>query len=238
MLRHVQAASRFSKIFYCSSGHLRHVLRAGKGKESLPREILEKTLTDWGAEAMEILNVKVEVTGKPSTKPSLFLGNHISYLDIPLLSSQVPLMFVAKKEVGAWPIFGTAVRKFGMVLVDRDAADSRAKAAEAVAQTILTRRQSVAIFPSGTTRIDEDTPWRWGAFVIAKRYGIPVQPFRLWWEPVRAAAYLKEDVFATHLWSLLANRQKLTAKVEFHEPIEITDPEADCRRWWEWSRTH
>lgn len=234
-MNHLNATKRFLEIFAVGSSGLNRCLKAGRGKDAIPREVLNDTLTDWGKRSLEILNLRLTQTGTPSQTPTLFVGNHVSYLDIPVLMSQVPLMFVAKKEVGSWPVFGTAVRKLGMVLVDRDRSDSRLKAAEAVGECIVKRKQSVAIFPSGTTSLEEAKPWRWGAFVIAKRYGIPIQPFRLRYHPARPAAYLMEDVFVPHLWKLLGLKE-LEVFVEFHPPIRVSDPEKDCAQWWEWSR--
>lgn len=234
-MNHFSAAKRFLEIFSTASAGLNRCVKAGRGKPEIPRDVMDEVLTSWGRKSLEILNVHLTKTGEPTKEPALFVGNHLSYLDIPVLMSQIPVMFVAKKQIGAWPVFGAAVRKLGMVLVDRDRSDSRMKAAEAVGDCIVKRRQSVAIFPSGTTTLDEANPWRWGAFVIAKRYGIPVQPFRIYYRPARAAAYLMEDVFATHLWKVLGLK-KLDVFVEFHPPIQVSDPETESQKWWKWSR--
>ena len=55
-----------------------------------------------------LLSIKIEYEGnfKNSTSCNLFVSNHISYLDIPILGSMVPLRFVAKSEVKHWPILG------------------------------------------------------------------------------------------------------------------------------------
>ena len=55
-----------------------------------------------------LLSIKIEYEGniEKSKRCNLFISNHISYLDIPILGSQFPLKFVAKLEVKNWPIFG------------------------------------------------------------------------------------------------------------------------------------
>ncbi len=229
------SVTKFAKVFANGSHHLGKLQRAGRGKTEIPHEALQHHLTTWGNEALDILRVKREIIGRASEEPVLFLGNHISYLDIPLLMSQMPIMFVAKKELAAWPVFGTAIRKLGMVLVDRNVPDSRARAAEAVAHCVSTRKQSVAIFPSGTTTMNEEKDWRWGAFQIAKRFDLPVQPFRLKYAPARKAAYLLEDNFVFHLLELLGV-DRIEAKVEFAPVVKIHDPKQDCIRWQQWCR--
>lgn len=225
----------FSKVLSNSYDFLRQVQKAGKGKEEVPHDVVREVLTGWGQSSLDILNVELEVKGLPSATPSLYIGNHISYLDIPLLMSQTPVMFVAKQELASWPIFGTGIKKLGMVLVERDSANSRNRAAEAIASCVLKRNHNVAIFPSGTTCLTEKKAWRWGAFLIAKRYGIPVQPFRINYTPLREVAYIDKDIFLPHLWRV-AGLKKIRATLEFHDPVMVDDPQEECLRWWQWSQ--
>jgi len=235
MFTSIEATRRFAKIFAESSRHLRIMLRAGKGRPEVPRDVFNRELIAWGRESLANLKVELEVIGQATQEPVLFIGNHISYVDIPLLASQAPIMFVAKKELATWPVFGTAIRKLGMVLVDRNAANSRASASQAVAACIKERKQSVAIFPSGTTTVAEQKPWRWGAFQIADRFGLPIQPFRMTFEPLRKVAYIDDDVFAPHLWNLLRVK-KIHARIEFAPVTTVTDAQEDCLRWQAWCR--
>ena len=53
-------------------------------------------------------------------KRGLLVANHLSYLDIVLLGSLNPCVFVAKSEVKGWPVFGWFARMAGTVFVDRN----------------------------------------------------------------------------------------------------------------------
>ena len=55
-----------------------------------------------------LLSVQIEFEGEinKSNNCNLYISNHISYLDIPILGSNYPLRFVAKSEVEVWPLFG------------------------------------------------------------------------------------------------------------------------------------
>ncbi len=226
---------RLGKIFGVTWRHVIEMNREAK-ENRLSKEALRGHTLSWGLRMLELLHVSVKVVGEPATdEPMLFLGNHISYIDIPLLMAYAPVVFVAKKQVGYWPIFGDACRAVGVVLVDRDSKKSREVTGELVAQAITTGKQSVAVFPSGTTCINEKKPWRWGAFRIAQTHGITVQPFRLTYLPMRTAAYIDDDAFVPHLWHLL-NEPRIRVKLEFHPPVKITDAEADCEKWYRWSR--
>ena len=51
-----------------------------------------------------LLRVKVRRVGHvPAAAPTLFVSNHISWLDIVVLSAVLPASFIAKQEVGTWP---------------------------------------------------------------------------------------------------------------------------------------
>jgi 1-acyl-sn-glycerol-3-phosphate acyltransferase len=232
----VDAASRFLRIL---SGTRRHVgvLRAGRGGSLVPPpEILHPVMKAWGEEMLATLRVRIEATGdREFREPALLVGNHVSYLDIPLLMTQLPVVFVAKSQIGKWPVFGEACRSVGTVFVERESGHSRKLAGEAIGPYIRREHRSVAIFPSGTTTVDEAKPWRWGAFLIAKRYDIPVRPFRLKYTPLRRAAFIDADIFPVHLWQLI-NAGEIRAEIEFHAPVRVGDPEADAERWWRWSR--
>ena len=55
-----------------------------------------------------LININVEVVGKSNLNnvPKLYVSNHISYLDIPVLGSALNGRFIAKNEISNWPIFG------------------------------------------------------------------------------------------------------------------------------------
>lgn len=185
---------------------------------------------------LKTLNVEVTTSGDSVERhPVILVGNHISYVDIPLLMKVAPVVFVAKRQLQRWPIFGAAATSVGTIYVDRDSKGSRNSAIASILPALKENGQSIAIFPSGTTTMDEAKPWRWGAFRLAKACRVPIQPFRIRYTPVRKAAYLLEDVFFPHLFNML-DGSVLKAHVEFHTPIEVSSPETDAAKWWEWSR--
>jgi 1-acyl-sn-glycerol-3-phosphate acyltransferase len=67
-----------------------------------------------------MLGIRVHVVGQVATgRPTLLISNHVSWLDIPVLSSIAPISFVAKKEVGSWPLVAQLARLQRTVFVDR-----------------------------------------------------------------------------------------------------------------------
>ncbi len=235
MAHFVERLNRFGKILWVTRSKASALFRAEASPEGLTREYRDSVMQSWASELLKIVRVEVKQIGTPSQSPVLFMGNHLSYLDIPLIMSVAPAVYIAKRELSRWPFFGRGMRSVGTVFVDRSSTHSRREAAESSAPFIKKNAQSVTIFPSGTTKLLEETPWRWGSFLIAKRHSIPVQPFRIRYEPIREVAFIDRDLFAPHLWRLLSF-DKIVAEVEFHDPIEVGDPEAEALRWWNWTR--
>src|SRR5881409_4532455 len=73
----------------------------------------------WCSFACRVLGIRVTTYG--SMPPSgLLVCNHLSYLDVIVLSSIRPCVFVAKRDVAAWPLFGRLARAGGTIFVDRE----------------------------------------------------------------------------------------------------------------------
>jgi len=203
----------------------------------LPPAELAELLTGWARNALRLLNVEARCGGAPPSlaTPTIFVGNHVSYLDIPLLLAQAPVAFLGKAEIARWPILGSAGRRAGMIFVQREAARSRVQAALAIAEAMRTRGLGLALFPAGTTSLDEGRPWSAGAFKIARAGQVPVQPFRLAYDPPEAAAFIGDDLLLPHLYRLLKGGG-ITARIEFGEPRMVEDPRAMAHELWLWSR--
>ena len=204
---------------------------------SLPLNDLQGFITSWANQALPLLNLQLDRVGPtlPLQQPTLFVGNHLSYLDIPLLMSQVPVVFLGKAEIAKWPILGSAGQLAGVVFVKRDSDGSRREATRAILDCLQNRGMSLGLFPAGTTTLEEDRPWRAGAFRIARAGKIPVQPFRLTYEPRAKAAFVGKDALLPHLYRLLRSGP-VKARIEFGEPLMIEDPHAAAQTCWAWSR--
>lgn len=190
----------------------------------------------WAQDTLERFQIDLSTTGVVSeSEPLLLVGNHISYLDIAILMATVPkVSFVAKKELKSWPVFGTAAHAMNTIFVDRSCSQSRTKARDAISEG-LQRGSRIVVFPSGTTTLTESRAWRYGVFEIAAQMGIPVQPFRLTYSPLRTVAYIDDDFFPQHLWNL-ARTIQIFAKLEFGSTELIKNPEIMSQKWQAWTQ--
>ena len=80
----------------------------------------------------------------------MFLANHVSWTDIHVLNSIIPLQFIAKSDINTWPVFGYLARKSGTIFINRN---NRKDTSRIVRETveILKTGGNVGFFPEGTT---------------------------------------------------------------------------------------
>ena len=98
-----------------------------------------------------LLSVEVEIVGETdqSKKSNLFISNHLSYLDIPILGSKFPMRFVAKSEVESWPFFGFLAKKGRSIFIRRNKTDSFIQKNKIL--DMLSSGEKIFVFPEGTT---------------------------------------------------------------------------------------
>lgn len=97
----------------------------------------------------EIFGLRVKFSGQQChVRPVLFVGNHISYLDIFALGS-IRAFFIAKSEVASWPLLGTYARFQNTLFFERKG--GRAKAQIARMQAHLAKGESLVLFAEGTS---------------------------------------------------------------------------------------
>ena len=170
-----------------------------------------------------ILGVRVAVSGKLDTsRPVLLLANHISWLDIPVISTLGPVSFVAKQEIRRWPFVGWLARLQRTVFVNRERRSKIGRTAGELVQR-LARGDNIVLFPEGTSgdgnhilpfkssllaaakpsrRHGADTPANIQVQTLAIAYtglgGLPLGRRRRY-----IVAWYGDMDFASHAWQLL-----------------------------------
>ena len=91
------------------------LLRAG-GKPTQPAR--SRWLQWCARRTLRVFGVRYQATGAPP-QTGLLVANHLSYLDILVLVSLTPAVFVSKAEVKHWPVFGWFACLAGTLFVDR-----------------------------------------------------------------------------------------------------------------------
>ncbi|MBB1092744.1 1-acyl-sn-glycerol-3-phosphate acyltransferase [Rhodopseudomonas palustris] len=98
-----------------------------------------------------LIGVRIrEVGRRDGHGPVLILANHVSWLDICVISALTPVAFVAKSEVAAWPLFGWLAKLQRTIFIDRQARH-RTGAATAEIGARLRDGDAVVLFAEGTS---------------------------------------------------------------------------------------
>jgi 1-acyl-sn-glycerol-3-phosphate acyltransferase len=174
------------------------------------------------AGSLHALNVQIAIEGQ-LPGGGLIVSNHLSYLDIPVLSATLPCVFVSKADVEHWPIFGRYARWAGSVFVKRhDRAD--AARANASIRKALGDGVPVVLFPEGTTS-DGERILRFHSTMLqpAIDTGAGITPCAIGYEleqgdPAQEVAWWGDMTFLPHMWNLLGKRL-VRARVRFGETI-------------------
>ncbi len=190
-----------------------------KGPRTLERRALWVQATALGI--LNSLGIQYQIKGHPPAR-GLVVANHLSYLDVLILSAAMPCFFVAKAEIDRWPFFGKAARTGGTLFIDRSSLAS----AEKVSAMIGERLQlpvPMLFFPEGTST-DGSSLLRFhsrlfepaivaGAQVTAAAVRYVVEDGT----PERELCWYGDEAFASHLWKVLG-AAGFSAEVEFGEP--------------------
>lgn len=170
----------------------------------------------WNRAVCRVLGLRLRVSGRLDPAAKLWVANHISWLDIIALGSQLPCQFVAKGDVAEWPVIGYLAQGIGTLFVKRGDAGQTASVAERMLWQ-LRQGKRLMLFPEGTTS-NGDTVLRFHSKLLqpAQRAGISVQAIALRYqgEAARIAPFIGEDEFLPHLLQLL-KAERLELNIHF-----------------------
>jgi 1-acyl-sn-glycerol-3-phosphate acyltransferase len=142
-------------------------------------------LRDWSNSIVRHADVDLTVEGLanvPRDRACIYMSNHQSHLDIPILFSVFPgtLRMVAKAELFKVPIWGRAMKEAGFVRVTRAGDRVQAIAAMRECAEALGRGVNVWIAPEGTRSIDGKlAKFKKGGFILARDTGADIVPIAI-----------------------------------------------------------
>lgn len=184
-----------------------------------------------------IFRIKVSIIGEsPKRQNVIFVGNHLSYIDIPVLGGHLLANFIAKADVRNWPIFGTLASISRTIYIERD----RGAAMKCIddIEKALDQERSLILFPEGTsTQGIEVLPFKSSIFELflheKLKEKLIIQPFTITIQKVDGHYILSandNDLYAwhsdmtlpPHLWQL-AKSKGAQIQVELHKPLYAKD---------------
>lgn len=182
------------------------------------------------------LGIHVVTHGRPARGGGvLFVVNHLSWADIPVLGSHILAAFVAKAEVAGWGPVGWLSTLARTVYVDRDRRQATGAARNAIVER-LAAGENVILFPEGTNGdgigvlpfksalfaaieggTDDDFLIQPVTLAYTRLNGMPITRERL-----PDVAWIGDTALMPHLLAFMS-LGKVRAEIVFHPPVRISD---------------
>ena len=193
----------------------------------------------WGRTAAAFIGMRLDARGVAPRPPFLLVVNHLSYADVVALAASCECVFVAKKEVAAWPIVGRLCRSMKTIFIDRRSRRDIPRALSLM-EAALDEGAGVVLFAEGTsTRGRRVLPFKSPLLEAAARRGLPVHYASLSYRTPPGEAPADSSVcwwgdmtFPKHFFGLL-KLKKFSAGLAFgEEAIVEGDRKALAGKLW------
>lgn len=187
-----------------------------------------------------LLGFSIRTVGERRTGATLFVANHLSYIDIVILGASFHGAFISKAEVRSWPGFGLLAILQRTVFIKREKSAARAQADEI--RRRLEGGDSLMLFPEGTSSPGDGVlPFKSSLLAVAatevKGAPVAVQPVTLVYDRLDGmpsgrflrpfVAWYGDMDLAGHA-PVMLGLGRIGATVIFHEPLTLA--EADDRK--------
>ncbi|PTU76203.1 lysophospholipid acyltransferase family protein [Pseudomonas mangrovi] len=198
--------------------------KVGRTQKLALRQRLSRRFMGWLSAALPF---RVRLSGEKPQQPMLWVANHVSWTDIPLLGQLLPLSFLSKAEVRNWPLAGWLAERAGTLFIRRGAGDGLL-----LNRQIAERLQDgcpLLVFPEGTSTTGESVRAFHGRLLGgAIEAGVALQPvavrYRRNGELDPLAPFVGDDELTEHLLRLL-EADVGEVHIQLLPPIETRDGE-------------
>ena len=220
-MKFIQSVIRSLFVVLCIAFALLDYARRGLGSPKTRRSDQIRWLHDWCRRVSPFITLRATIEGTPP-RSGLVISNHLGYLDVITLSSISSCLFIAKKEIRDWPIFGALARNGGTIFVNREKANELRPTLEEV-QSALREGIPVVLFAEGTSSGGEGVlPFRSPLLQAAVAAQCTVTACSIDYELSQGSVadevcYWRDMTLVPHLWNLLS-KGTIRARVRFGSP--------------------
>ena len=180
------------------------------------------------------LGIRITVHGTPARKRGvLYVANHLSWADVPVLGARIRAAFVAKSEVSGWGAVGWLATLARTVYIERSRRSSASEQRDSISERLV-RGESLILFPEGTNSDGVETlPFKTALFAVAQ--GLPdllIQPITIAYTRVNGIpvtrerlpdlAWIGETELMPHALAFMS-LGRVRAEILFHPPVRATD---------------
>ena len=169
----------------------------------------------WSRSLLRMMNVEVSIHGTPPTHDlvgTMFVGNHVSWLDIHALNSVRAVRFIAKAELKKWPIFGWLAKQCNTLFIEREQKKDAVRVIDDATKS-LKQGDCLCFFPEGTTTDGNELLAFKGSLMQAPiNANAPVWPFVIHYpdldgKPNTEMAFAGETTLLESIWRIISLSQ-------------------------------
>lgn len=199
-------------------GACRYIPQCAFAKSEVALAVRARWLQTVCRRVLRIFGTEIRVSGA-IPRAGFMVSNHLSYMDILVVAACTPVVFVAKREVRGWPVFGWFARLAGTLFVHRESRTHVAQVANEI-ESALQRGALVVLFPEGTSSDGKTVlPFKSSLLEPVARHSHPMTAALIGYELAdgdvgEEVCYWKDMTLVPHLVNLMS-KKSLRAFVQF-----------------------
>lgn len=197
--------------------------------------IANSIVSTWLGIVARSLGVRTKIYGSALPEKTLFVSNHISWLDILILGNLIPVHFLSKHEVKSIPVIGWLATRAGTLYIKRGCKDSASDASSEITAALNQQHNSI-IFAEGTTTDGHIKKFHSRMIQSAIDAHAMVQPVAIFY-PVLNPETQKSEINPVTLFlgnitmgesfDLIARTASINVEVHFLKPIDSSGKTRD-----------
>lgn len=207
-----------------------------RGRFHERREAFIKNAQYYCGWMVKVFNVDITIKGAPVAGTNfLYVGNHMGFVDIFVLASKIPAMFITSQEMRETPLLGSLCEMGGCVFVERRSRTQIVNELGTLKQA-LEQGFNVVLYPEATSTNGEAVlPFKKTLMMAGPQSNRPIQPGCINFTEINgedfnldnrdAVCWYGDMTFVEAIWGSLTT-SSIKVQLEFLEPM-YEAPDAD-----------
>ena len=192
-------------------------------------------VSTWLGLVAGLLGARIKTYGTALPEKTLFVANHISWLDTLILGKLIPVHFLSKHEVKSIPLIGWLATRAGTLYIKRGCKDSASDASSEITAALNQQHNSI-IFAEGTTTDGHIKKFHSRLMQSAIDAQAMVQPVAIFYPiinpetneiEINPVSLFLGDTSTGKSFDLITRAPSINVEVHFLKPIESTGKKRD-----------